>query len=255
MLRRFLIAALVLGIGILPSQGQQDKKDEIKKTDDKKTGDKKDEKKGDASGEKALLKWKFVKGKTFYQKQVTETKQTMKVMNSDVVQTQKQTFYFSWTPESEDGDKWIIKQKIEGVAMDINIGPQKIAYDSTAKDAGGGALGEFFKALVGREFKITLDTKTMKVTKVEGRTEFVDSLVKANPQMKPLLEQILSEKALQEMAQPTFAAIPGKEETKGTSGIAPATSTWGRSASTATCTSTPSKARTAISTRLGSRRP
>lgn len=136
MLRRFLIAALVLGIGILPSQGQQDKKDEIKKTDEKKKDDKKDDKKGDASGDKALLKWKFEKGKTFYQKQVTETKQTMKVMNSDVVQTQKQTFYFSWTPESQDGDKWIIKQKIEGVAMDIDIGPQKIAYDSTAKDAG-----------------------------------------------------------------------------------------------------------------------
>ena len=42
-------------------------------------------------------------------------------------------------------------------------------------------MGEFFKALVGREFKITLDTKTMKVTKVEGREEFVDKLVKANP--------------------------------------------------------------------------
>src|SRR5262249_51114933 len=32
-----------------------------------------------------------------------------------------------------------------------------------------------------------------------------------NPAMKPLLEQILSEKALIEMADPTFAAAPGKD--------------------------------------------
>ena len=43
------------------------------------------------------LKWKFEKDKTFYQKMSTETKQNMKVMGSDVVQNQSQTFFFSWT--------------------------------------------------------------------------------------------------------------------------------------------------------------
>jgi hypothetical protein len=206
MLRRLLLAALVLSVGILPTVGQE------KKPDDKKP----DEKKDAATGDKAMLKWNLVKDKTFYQKMVTDTKQTMKVMNNDVVQTQKQTFYFSWTPEKQEGENIVIKQKIEGVAMDIDIGNQKISYDSTSnKDAANNPLGEFFKALVGSEFKITLNTKDMKVTKVEGREEFLKKLVNANPQMKPLLDQILSDKALAEMAEPTFAAIPGKEETKG----------------------------------------
>jgi len=205
MLRRLLFAALILTVGILPTLAQE-------KKDDKKD----DKKEPAASGDKAMLKWNLVKDKTFYQKMVTDTKQTMKVMNNDVVQTQKQTFYFSWTPEKQDGDNWIIKQKIDGVAMDIDIGNQKIQYDSTSgKDAANNPLGEFFKALVGSEFKITLNTKDMKVTKVEGREDFLKKLVAANPQMKPLLDQILSDKALAEMAEPTFAAIPGKEETKG----------------------------------------
>jgi len=203
MLRRALTAALILTFcAILPSQGQD--KDKDKDKDKAKTGD------------KSLLKWKLEKDKAFYQKMTTETKQTMKVMNNDVVQTQNQTFYFSWTPTKQEGDVWTIKQKIEGVAMKIDIGNQKIDYSSLdAKGADNNPLTEFFKALVGTEFTITLNTKDMKVTKVEGRQEFLDKLVKANPQMKPLLEQILTEKALQEMAEPTFAALPGKEESKG----------------------------------------
>jgi len=208
MLRRLLIAALFLGIVALPTVGQdKDKKD-----------DKKDEKKEPKkSGEKALLKWKFDAKTPFYQKMVTETKQTMKVQNQDVNQTQKQTFYFSWTPVKQEGaDTWIIKQKIEGVAMDIDIGQQKIQYDSTkGKEAGNNPLGEFFNALKDSEFTITLNTKDMKVTKVEGREAFLQKLIAANPQMKQLLEQILSEKALIEMAEPTFASIRGKEETQG----------------------------------------
>src|SRR6202051_4282719 len=112
MLWRCLIATLVLTVSLgLSSQGQEKGKNEKAK----------DEK---AKGEKAKLEWKFEKDKVFYQKMTTETKQTMKVMNNDVNQTQKQTFYFSWTPEKKDGDSWIIKQKIEGVAMDIDIGNQ-----------------------------------------------------------------------------------------------------------------------------------
>jgi hypothetical protein len=52
--------------------------------------------------------------------------------------------------------------------------------------------------------------KTLQVTKVEGRDAFLAKLVGTNPQMKPLLEQILSEKALKEMAEPTFAVVPTK---------------------------------------------
>jgi hypothetical protein len=181
--------------------------------------DKGKESKAADSKDKVTLKWKFTKDKPFYQKLDTKTEQTMTVMNNTVKQTQQQTFYFMWTPVKEEGGNWILKQKIIGVKMDIDIGGSKVSYDSTSTSANNAQnpLSEFFKQLVGSEFTITLDTKTYKVTKVEGRDEFLKKLVGANPQMKPLLDQILSENALKEMAEPTFAVLPTEPEAKGES--------------------------------------
>jgi Family of unknown function (DUF6263) len=163
---------------------------------------------------KSTLAWKFEKDKPFFQKMTTTTKQDMTVQGNKVTQTQTQTFYFSWTPEKQDGDTWVIKQKIEGVTMEIDIGGNKINYDSTKDNSAASPLGDFFKALVGSEFKISVampKDKEVTITKIEGREEFLKKLGNANPQMGPLLNQILSEKALMEMAAPTFSALPNKE--------------------------------------------
>jgi uncharacterized protein DUF6263 len=160
------------------------------------------------------LAWKFEKDKTFYQTMTTETNQTMKVMGSDIKQNQTQTFYFSWTPVKQDGDNWEIEQKIEGVKMKIDIGGSPIEYDSTKEQPTSSALSEFFKQLVGSKFTLTVD-KNFKVTAIKGRDEFLKKLTGANPSMEALLKQILSEEALKEMADPTFAAIPNKEVKKG----------------------------------------
>jgi hypothetical protein len=157
--------------------------------------------------EATTLAWKFKENTPFYQEMTTKTDQTMKVMGSDIKQSQTQTFIFSWTPVKKDGDNWVIKQKIEGVKMRIEIGGTPIEYDSTKESQGASALGDFFKALVGSEFTLTLD-KNLKVTKIEGRDEFLKKLTQANPQMDALLKQILNEDALKEMADPTFAAVP-----------------------------------------------
>jgi hypothetical protein len=160
------------------------------------------------------LAWKFEKDKTFYQTMTTTTEQTMKVMGSDIKQKQEQTFYFSWTPVKQDGDNWDIDQKIEGVKMRIEIGGQPIEYDSTKEQPTSSALSEFFKQLVGTKFTLTVD-KNFKVTAIKGRDDFLKKLTGANPSMEQLLKQILSEDALKEMADPTFAAIPNKEVKKG----------------------------------------
>ncbi len=159
------------------------------------------------------LAWKFEKDKAFYQTMETTTEQTMKVMGSDIKQVQKQTFYFSWTPVKQDGDNWDIEQKIEGVKMHIEIGGQPIDYDSTKEQATSSALSEFFKQLVGSKFTLTVN-KDFKVTAIKGRDEFLKKLTGANPSMEALLKQILSEEALKEMADPTFAAIPNKDVKK-----------------------------------------
>jgi hypothetical protein len=202
MLQRRILPALVIFALAAFAFGQEKDKDKDKDKDNKTNGD------------KVNLVWKFEKDKPFYQKMTTTTDQNMTVMGNKVNQKQTQTFYFSWTPEKQDGDTWVIKQKIEGVAMEIDIGGNKINYDSTKDAAANNPLGEFFKALVGSEFKITISMpkdKDITITKIEGRDEFLKKLSTANPQMQPLLDKILSENALKEMAAPTFAALPNKE--------------------------------------------
>ena len=168
-----------------------------------------------AFGQDVTLKWDFQKGKPFYQEMTTTTKQTMKVMGMEVTQNQTQKFVFSWTPIEQKDKNWIVEQEIVAVMMDIEIGGQKIPYDST-KDTGvsGNPLSEFFKALVGSKFTLTI-TPDFKVKSIEGRKEFVDKLIKANPQMEPLLNTILSDEALKQMSDPAFAAVPNKAVKKG----------------------------------------
>jgi hypothetical protein len=201
--RRLLAGLLVLGAVVSLSLPATAQKEEKKK------------KKAKSSG-KVTLAWKFEKGKEFYQKMTTVTQQTMKVMGNTVTQKQTQTFYFSWKPEQQVGDTWTIEQKIIGVAMDIDIGGSKIQYDSK-KENTNNPLAEFFKALEGATFKVRLNTKTLKVEAITGREEFLKKLVQANPQMKPLLDTILSEEALKEMAEPTFAVVPTEAVAKGKS--------------------------------------
>lgn len=212
--RYWLCAALVTAIGLSASSNAQDAKD---KSDAK---DKTDAKAKDApppaaAGDKVELKWKFEKDKPFYQQMTTTTQQEMKVMGMEVKQTQEQTFDFSWTFKEEDKDKnSVIVQKIEGVKLKIDIAGNPITYDSANPTNANNALADFFKALVGTEFKLTVD-KNMKVIRVEGREEFLRKLTSANQQMEPLLKKILSEEAVKQMADPTFGIVPADPVAKG----------------------------------------
>jgi hypothetical protein len=164
--------------------------------------------------DKATLNWKFDKGKTFYQEVTTDTEQKMEVMGMKIEQKQKQTFIFSWTVKDATDKEVTLVQKIEGVKMNIDIGGNKIDFDSTKEAGAGNQLSDFFKALVGAEFTLTIDKKTLEIKDIKGAKEFVEKLVKANQQMEPLLKQILSDKALKQMAEPTFSAIKQGEEVK-----------------------------------------
>ncbi len=156
------------------------------------------------------LAWKFVKDQSFWQEMTTKTIQNIKVQGLDVGQNQEQTFFFKFEPVKQEGDKWIVKQTIEGVKMKIDIAGSPVSYDSTNEAAGGGsntALSEFFKALKGSQFTLTI-AKDMTVEKVDGRDEFLKKLVAANKQLEQLLNRILSEEALKQMADPSFGVVP-----------------------------------------------
>jgi len=208
---RWFIALPVLAALMLPAFAQDNKKKDNKAAAAKKADDKK-------SSDTVDLKWKFAKGKAFYQTMTTTTKQDITVMGMKIPQTQTQTFYFKWDPKEKKGDNWLVEQEIIGVKMDIQIGGNPITYDSTNPGAtASNPLSEFFKALVGSKFTLTINPSDEKnpVVGLEGKKDFVNKLVKANQQMEPLLNKILSDDALKQMADPAFAVVPGKPVAKG----------------------------------------
>jgi hypothetical protein len=176
--------------------------------------------------EDGAFRWKFEKGMTFYQEMTTEADQQMKVMGQNVAQKQKQTFTFRWDVLKQEGANWVLRQRCEGVKMAIDSGGNKSTYDSTQPGNANNPLADFFKELVGSEFTVTLD-RNMRVTKVDGRKQWLQKLAAANPQMKPLLEQVFSEEAmkqmaeslLKQMAEPLFSALPPRPLEKGESWV------------------------------------
>ncbi len=191
-----------------------DKKDEGKKDEGKKDPPKVEQPPVKGSGVVFTLS-AFEKKTPFFQSYETDTTQTMKVMGQDVTQKQKQTFFVQWTPKDKDKDgNYVVEQKIIGVVMDIDIGGNKISYDSRKPQQPKNPMTEFFGQLIDKSLTFTISPK-LKVTGIEGRKALVDALGATNPQMVPLLNSILSEAALKQMAEPTWAAVPPNDAVAG----------------------------------------
>jgi hypothetical protein len=227
----FLLLAGVTALVNLPAAGQdKDKKGGTKAAKDKadaKTDAKAKEKAKEetAPKEKAKETGKETGGKgqpeftlkafegttPFYQELNTKTTQKMTVMSMKHEQVQNQTFWFSWTPKEKKDGKYTVVQKILGVKMDIDIGGNKISYDSTAKDAPKNPMSEFFKALIDQEFTIIIGKDKAgkyQVEEVKGVGNLVNKLGNINPQMTQLLKQILTEDTIKQMAEPMLGVIP-----------------------------------------------
>lgn len=161
------------------------------------------------------LRWKLEKGKPFYQEMTTQTRQVVTLMGQEMVQTQKQTYVFRWTPAKQEADgSWVVKQKVEAVKMEIDIGGHTICYDSTANDRPANPLGDFFQALAGTEFTVTLD-RNFRAVKVAGGEELLKKLGPANGQMDAVLQQVLGPESLKEMADSSLGFGPGKAVDRG----------------------------------------
>jgi len=158
--------------------------------------------------------------KPFFVKTKTDVVQQIKVQGQDLTQKQESTFYFEWRPLKQEGDKWVLKEKVEGLRMSIDISGNPIVYDSTQKEALGSAgnpgLMDFFRNLEGSEFTVTLG-KDFKVEKVEGKDEFVKKLGAGSPQMDNLLKRIMTDEALKKMCDPTFDLVPDQPKAVGES--------------------------------------
>ncbi len=162
----------------------------------------------------------------FYQEMSTEVAQSIKVQGQDLSQSQKSTFWYQWMPikeekvkeGAEEVNKITLKQKVEGLALTIDISGNPITYDSRKTDnstgAGNAGLVEFFKNLKDAEFTATLG-KNYKVEKVDGKDAFITKLSAGSTNMDAMLKRVLSEEALKEMVDPTFKMYPDAPKKKG----------------------------------------
>jgi hypothetical protein len=167
------------------------------------------------------LKFKNEKGEfvPFYQEMTTEVTQQIKVQGQDLAQQQKSQFFYQWTPIKEEPveegmekfSRVTLKQRIEGLKMNIDISGNPINYDSTQPaqpgSAGNPGLVDFFKNLKDLELTVVLG-KNYKVEKVDGKNEFIAKLGAGSGQMDQLLKKVMTEDALKEMADPTYKLLP-----------------------------------------------
>jgi Family of unknown function (DUF6263) len=227
----FFLAAVTCMVGTRLPAGDKDKekKDKVEPKDkgdkdkaDKDKGDKdkadkdKGEKKPDPPG-KGQDEAKFTAfaagSAVFYQEVTTETIQNMTVMGQQVRQEQKQTFYIKWTPKKPaEGKNLVVEQQVVAIKMNIDIGGNKIAFDSTVPPGkqAKNPMTDFFTALMAQTLTFTINPDDMKVTDIKGREEFIKSLSETNPAIKTLLDTIMSKEALEKMAEPTWWAVPQK---------------------------------------------
>jgi hypothetical protein len=158
-----------------------------------------------------------VGARPFYQEVMTETNQLMKLMGQEVRQIQKQTFYIKWTPKARDREgNFVVTQEIVAVKMDLDIGGNKIVYDSTLAQQPQNPMADFFRALLQQKLTYTV-SPTLKIQKIEGWDDFLNGVAAKNPAMKQMLQVLINEQALGQMVEPTWFAVPIKAVNPGES--------------------------------------
>jgi hypothetical protein len=120
-----------------------------------------------------------------------------------ILSRQKQALYLRWAPLKKDGNGWALRQKIEGIKADIDLGGAKVTFDSTRDKGPEGPLSDFYRALVGSELTVTLN-KDCKVRKVEGREE----LIEKQRGLTEVVRQALNEPSLRVVGEAAFAGLP-----------------------------------------------
>jgi hypothetical protein len=161
--------------------------------------------------EPVILKHRLIKDWPIYQDITTETMQKTKVAGMEVKTVHKEMVGYSWTAVEQDKDaNWILKQKIQRVIINSETGDSPpYAFDSTKKAAANDSRAEFYKAMVGSEFKFTVN-RDMKVVKVEGREDFVKRIGGGNPQMEQLLKHWVTDEALKSTAESFVIGLPSQ---------------------------------------------
>ncbi len=161
------------------------------------------------------LRLKFTKGVVYFLEMETMTEQKMKVMDQDVNQNQEQTVVIQVSPEAllDDGD-WLVGVQVVGMKMKINIGGNKVEFDST-KNEPASPMVSSFDAIVKTQFKATFGPNG-ELKRFIGRDEMLKKLAIASPGQDGPLKSLLTESALKKMFTPIGDFLPDRPGRVGT---------------------------------------
>src|SRR5262249_7032034 len=121
------------------------------------------------------LRAAFTAGRPFYLEYSSTTRQVTTVMHREHTQTGSQAYQTLWTPLNKKDGMVAVKVKVLDVRLDIELGSDRIRYDSRASsnERTDNPLADFAKKLSGSEHTLWLndDPKSDKygtVLKSEG---------------------------------------------------------------------------------------
>lgn len=147
------------------------------------------------------LKQRFVVGKRYEFGMRMAQKTSFSVAGQDMEQTMNMALKHSMTvSQHEDGKRKRVSMRYDRVAMEMNMGPQKMSFDSDKKDdpAAKGPLSSM-AALVGKEFRLLLDENDQMLD-----VENLDEITKAfsgDPVAGKMMAQFFTKDSMKELVQ------------------------------------------------------
>ena len=126
-----------------------------------------------AVGQDVQLRLEFRGSKPIFRETTIQTSQWMRVMGAIHNHAQRIALVESWTPKKKDnGEGWIVVQRLEAVKGSIDVDGKKIIYDSTKGPPPNNPFVEASMALLNVELTFTV-SPWMEATRLEGRKELL----------------------------------------------------------------------------------
>ena len=145
----------------------------------------------------APLEWKLKKGDTFYLRNVTTTKQTLKAVEKEVPQNSELTVVLGFTVVDQTPEGFLLKETVE----EVTVKPEKGEPASDEK-------------IAGATFAILLSPK-WEVLKFEGYDKLIDKLAGDDIAARQALQATLSEDALKKSVREVIAFLPDRPVKEG----------------------------------------
>lgn len=160
-----------------------------------------------AFAQEITLKQQWQVGKRYLQTMKMDQTSKIAMAGMQMDQKVKMNSEISLTvTKHEDGKRKRITVKYERMAMDTEMGPQKMSIDSANPSSASGPMGNPFAGIAGKEIRILVDENDQ-VTEFEN----LDELMKGAGGPNPFSAGFLSKDSLGQMIrQGALQALPGK---------------------------------------------